>query len=141
MKYTDIFTLIKSLNFPPDKYVVIGGAAMAGRKIKETTDIDILVSQDLLEELKKKPEWHYHPRIIPTEPSGLVNNEGTVELYPTIGGTNKGFEEVRKDSEMIQGIPFATLSHVVEIKKIYSRNKDLKDIEIIKKYLSGLAIN
>jgi hypothetical protein len=132
----NIFDELKRLDFSPDKYVVIGGAAMAARGIKETRDIDVLVFEDLLEAMKKQPGWHYHPRIMQTEPAGLVNDNGSIELYPTVGGTTIGFKEIRKDAEMIDDIPFASLEHVMMIKKIYKREKDLKDIELIEKYLT-----
>jgi hypothetical protein len=48
----NLFDEIKKLNFPNDKYVVVGGAAMAARGIKETGDIDIVVMPDLFDRCK-----------------------------------------------------------------------------------------
>ncbi len=131
----NIFTTIKNLDFPASEYVVIGGAALAGREIKETSDADILLSRGLLDELRKSPDWKYHPRIIPTEEAGLVNIDGTVELYPTVGGIELSFEEIKSREEVIEGIPFANLEDILKIKETYGRQKDLRDIELIKTYL------
>jgi hypothetical protein len=132
----DIFSELEKLNFPQDKYMVIGGAAMAGRGIKQTKDLDLLLSRDFIEALRTDSAWHHHPRIIPTEGAGLVNESGTVELYPTIGGFELGFDELVERVEMINGFPFAHLEDVMKIKKTYNREKDLKDIELIEMYIS-----
>jgi hypothetical protein len=46
----DVFREIKKLGFPPERYVVFGGGAIAARGIRETHDVDILVALELLEE-------------------------------------------------------------------------------------------
>jgi hypothetical protein len=131
-KLVDIFTTIKALNFQPADYVVMGGAALAARGLKETNDIDIVVSGRLLTECQARPEWHHHPRLIATEPAGLSNGE--VELYPTIGGVHISFEELRKNAEIIDGIPFASLEDMITIKQTYAREKDLEDVDRIRAY-------
>lgn len=133
----DLFTEIKKLHFPPEDYIVIGGAALAGRGLKETRDIDLLVSRRLLERLAGDPSWKVHPRIIPTEEAGLVRDDGIlVELYPTVGLIDLPFEEVKACEELIDGIPFANLTHILAIKEAYAREKDLVDIQRIKNYLT-----
>jgi hypothetical protein len=132
----DIFSELKKLNFPQDKYLVIGGAALAGRNLKQTRDLDILVEKDFLKELEKDTNWKYHPRIIPTEEAGLVNDDGTVELYPTVGGIDLRFEDMKTREETIEGFPFANLKDILRIKQAYHREKDLKDIELIETYLA-----
>lgn len=134
----NIFSEVKKYNFPPDEYVVIGGAALAARKLKETNDIDIVASSKLLNEYREKAGWHFHPRIIPTEEPGVANDEGTIELYPTVGGiAEMTFERLRKNAEIIEGIPFASLQDVILIKQVYAREKDLVDVEKIKTYLAS----
>ena len=82
----NIAKTIKKLSFPQSEYILIGDAALALRGIKETSDIDILVSKALLEKLKEENEklkdedkyWVYHPRIIASEEAGLIHkNENT----------------------------------------------------------------
>ena len=109
---------------------------MVGRRLKETKDIDLLLSKDFIEELRNDDTWHHHPRIILTEEAGLVNNDGTIELYPTVGGINLSFEDMKTREEIIEGIPFADLNDILKIKETYKRKKDLKDIELIKIYLA-----
>ena len=131
----DIIKVTRGLNFPEADYIIIGGAAMAIRKIKETSDIDILVSQDLLKILRNSKEWSHHLRILANEEAGLVNKEKTVELYPEIANNSISFEELKLGQEVIEGIPVANLNHIIKIKQFYAREKDFKDIAIIRKYL------
>jgi hypothetical protein len=133
----NIFDEIKKYNFPPEEYVVFGGAAMSARGLKETNDIDIIASQKLLAEYRSQKGWHDHPRIIPTEDHGIANEEGTIEMYPTVGGIAEiTFERLRKNAEIIDGIPFASLRDVRIIKEVYNREKDLRDVIKIEEYLA-----
>ncbi|MCL5006743.1 MAG: hypothetical protein M1153_01150 [Patescibacteria group bacterium] len=129
-----IFTKIKELNFPPDQYIVFGGAAIAARGIRETKDADILVTQELLDECSQDNQWQTHPRLDPNEPAGLDN--GIIEIYSTIGGGfSTNFKELRANADIIDDIPFCSLEDVIRIKEAYGREKDLKDVELIKQYL------
>lgn len=130
----NIFTEIKKLNFLSDQYVVFGGAAMAARGIRETNDADILVTSGLLDKCSQEKQWKAHPRLDPSEPSGLDN--GNIEIYPTIGGGFlTDFKKLRNNAEVINGIPFCSLEDVMRIKQIYGREKDLMDIELINRHL------
>lgn len=156
----NIAKIVKKLAFPQSEYIIIGGAALALRGIKETSDIDILVSKSLLEKLKEENEklkdedkyWVYHPRIIASEEAGLIhksentklgidtetgaNNEYTVvELYPSIACDTVTFTELKNNQEMIDDIPVAHLTDIIKIKEFYNRDKDKKDIEVARRYL------
>ncbi len=155
----NIANIIKNLSFPESEYILIGGAALAMRGIKETKDIDILVSKNLMEKLKKENQnikdeykyWQHHPRIIANEEAGLIHkNESikseeenehaddysVVELYPSIACDTVLFSELKNNQEMIDDIPVAHVADIIKIKEFYNREKDQKDIELIKKYLA-----
>ena len=88
--------------------------------------------------VRNKKGWHHHPRIIPTEESGVANDEGTIELYPNVGGiVEMTFERLQKNAEIIDGVSVASLSDVMLVKQVYAREKDLVDIERIKAYLAS----
>ena len=130
----DVIAEIKKLNFPPDQYVVFGGASLAARRIRETHDADILVVPELLERCRGDRQWRVHPRINANEPDGLDN--GVIEIYPTIGGGYKAdFNTLRKNAEIIGGVPFCDLKDVKAIKASYGREKDLRDIQLIDEFL------
>ena len=49
----NIFDQVKSLNLPLGKYVVVGGGVLAAHGIRDFKDIDILITEELFDELKK----------------------------------------------------------------------------------------
>lgn len=129
----NIIKLVKDCNFPKDSYVVIGGAALSLRGIKETRDIDILVTSDLITSLKNNKKWRRHVRINSEEEPGLISEEGLIELYPTMGGV-KSFKELLQRAELVDGIPVASLEDILAIKRFYKREKDMRDIKLIEEY-------
>ena len=130
-----MFSEIEKLNLPLQKYVVFGGAALQARGIRETADIDIVATADVLEKCKSEG-WEDHPRINQNNTLGL--HKGIVELYPDVGrGLNLDFEYLRKNTEIINGIPFCNLEDIIQVKRAYGREKDLQDIELIRKYIGS----
>jgi hypothetical protein len=128
----DIFEEIKKLNFPVEKYVIVGGASMAARGIKETGDIDIIVAPDLFEKCKQEG-WEFHAM-----PNGKPSlRRGVVELYLDIncGNFNPTRKYLLQNSEIINGVPFSSLKDIIKFKKEYNREKDSKDIKLIEEYL------
>lgn len=127
----NIFKEIEKLNFPTDEYVVMGGAALAARGLKETDDVDMIVSNDLLEKCRKEGKWELHSRMNPDQPSGL--HCGDIELYPNVGhdNFNPTFKELRERAIMINNVPVCSLEDIIEIKRSFGREKDLIDVEKI----------
>jgi hypothetical protein len=130
----NIFEEIHNLNFSAESYVVIGGAAMAARSIKETNDIDIVVTPDVFEFCKQNG-WEYHSR--PNGKPGL--SKGVVELYLDVncGKFNPSFQELRSRAEIINGVPICSLEDLLSFKTEYARQKDIQDIELIESYLQN----
>jgi len=128
----NIFKEIQKLEFPVNEYVIVGGGSMMARGIKETYDIDIVVTENLFN-LCKDNGWQGHPK-----PNGDPSlRRENVELYLDVncGDFNPTFEELRNRAEIINNIPFCSLEDVIDFKKRYNRDKDIKDINLIKEYL------
>lgn len=124
VKYLDEFFELK---LPKDGYALFGSACLAIRGIRENNDIDILVKDELWEKLKKN--------------RNLTGRE-TLEIgHVEIGGSsNKVFnepciEQIIDEAEIIDGIRYAKLEHVLFFKKKRGKEKDLQDIKLIEDYL------
>jgi hypothetical protein len=135
----DIIKEIKKLDFPADKYVIVGSGPMAVRGLKEAHDIDIVVEPDLFEKCKadgwKEMPWTY-------EKIGQIYlKRDDIELYLDVncGDFNPTTEELIKRADVIEGIPFITLEDMLKFKraynKAYNREKHRKDIGITEIYL------
>ncbi len=127
-----IFEKVAALNLPVGHYVVIGGGPLAAHTIRESHDIDLLVTAVLYEKLKaagwKEEDWpeggHY---------ACYENIEADTEW--SYGSYNPRPEELIKNAEIINGIPFAPLQEVLQWKRAFGRPKDLADIKLIEAYL------
>ena len=131
MNSKDLFKKVKELNLPIGRYALFGSAPMAARGLKEADDIDIIASEDLWNEFSQKEEWCKGMSNCGSE--YLAN--GQIEFYKNWRPGDWDTDELIKTAEIIGGLPFVSLENVVKWKKVYGREKDLRDIEIIEEFL------
>ena len=132
----EIFDVLKELNLPYKKYVIVGGGVMEALGIKLTEDIDIVVTEEIFEKYIKSGNWIVsntpkgskklkkyidHPRLKKIEIYLDVNSE---DFTPTI-------EELIKRSITVKGFSFISLSDLINFKKAYRRPKDRIDLDLI----------
>lgn len=130
----DIFSDVKSLGFPLKKYVVVGGGVLAAHGIRKTEDIDIVVTPELFEEIKRQEGWREDKK--PNGEPCLCKNEYEVYLDVNCDSYQPTTEELIKRADIINGIPFISLNDLLLFKKGYSRPKDKPDIKLIKDALA-----
>jgi len=124
MKYLDE---LEELNLPKNKFAVFGSGSLAIRGLREANDLDIIVKEDLWEELEKKfkVEDQENPVI-------KVKN---IEIYKSWKPWFDDINELIDKADIIQGLRFVKLDKVLEWKKKMGREKDLKDIKLIKELI------
>ena len=127
----ELFQKIKNLNLPFGKYALFGSLPMVARELRDCTDIDIIVKKDLWIELEKT--W---PKKVSAFSSSYLSRDN-IELFKDWKPGEWDIEELIKEADTIEGLPFVKLEKVLEWKKLYGREKDLKDVETIKKYLQS----
>ncbi len=115
---------LKSLNLPNDKYAIYGSGPMAVRGIRDTSDLDLIVTDQVYEELKKKYKDSFNKNKIEI---------GNIEIF-SLSEFNYSIDNFWEKTELIEGVRFITLDYLIELKKCMGRPKDLRDIELIKKY-------
>ncbi len=128
----DIFKELKKLNFPIGHYVVVGSGIMAALGIREARDLDIAVDNELLKTLKK---------------SGVYKEEIRYDKLFLVGSnieiiTQLNWEDYQTNvidaissAKIINGFPFLNIEETIKFKEALGREKDFKDIELIKDYL------
>ena len=129
----DIFTEVKKLNLPLGKYVVVGSGIMAAKGIRIINDVDVLATADIFEKISKEGGWKLVPK-----GDGWTLTKGIYEIDKVFKYKeyNPGTDYLINSAEIIQDIPFMQLSELVKFKETLRREKDLEDIELIKKYLN-----
>lgn len=131
-----IFESVKNLKLPLGKFALFGSGPLGVRGIRESDDADIIVTADLFNKLKNDPGW-----------KADINKNGNevllrenMEVFRNWSPGDWNIDDLIKDAEIIEGLLFVKLEHVLRWKKIYGREKDLKDLELIESYLQKSRI-
>ena len=127
----DIFKKLKELNLPLGEYVSVGSAPLAARGIREAGDLDIAVTPKLLKKLidsKKYQEVEKYGK--------LFLEADNIEISPELNrdGYSITTEEAIKTADIINGYPFLNITETIKFKRALGREKDFKDIELLKDY-------
>ncbi|MCE9643135.1 MAG: zinc ABC transporter substrate-binding protein [Candidatus Andersenbacteria bacterium] len=132
----NIIQEIQNLNFSTEQYIVVGSGPMAVRGLKDSHDIDIVVTPELFEKCSQKG-WEQMPWTYPGKEGQIYLKKGIVELYLDVnaGEFHPTFQELMSRADIIQDIPFASLEDIIQFKKAYNRPKHDADIEKIEEYL------
>jgi len=133
----DIFEEVKSLNFPLGEYLVLGSGPLAARGIREYKDIDILVKEKLYDELIKHGWKTVEINGVNGKFEVLKNGKFEVDKRVWCGNYKPDTDNLTKNAEIINGVPFMPLEELVKFKTALGREKDLKDIALIRKYLEN----
>jgi len=127
---SSIFDEVKKLNFPSDQYAVIGGGVMSAHGIRNYGDIDLIVIRDLFEKLKTQG-W----TPVQGKNNVLKNGNYEVDVDYKYQEYQPDHEELIRNAEVIDGVPFIRLNELIKFKKALGRDKDKKDVELIEQYL------
>ncbi|HEY4516696.1 MAG TPA: hypothetical protein VJG64_02015 [Candidatus Paceibacterota bacterium] len=130
----EIIEKVKALNLPSDSYVVDGSCPMAIAGLRESNDIDLLVSKELFEQLRERG-WREHEKGPDDKP--LVYDVFEAHSHWDFSPYVFTLEQLLKTVTIVEGIPFASLQEVRNWKAAAARPKDLKDIELIDAYLQS----
>ena len=127
------FEAVRALELPKGKYAVFGSGPLAARGLKKAGDIDLIVTPDLFAELLARKEFTQKPAESGS-PSLVV---GDVEIFCDWNcGMTEQVSEMIATAEEIEGLPFVQLKFVAEWKRKYGREKDLRDLALIEKFLA-----
>lgn len=134
MTKDEVATRIASLELPRGQYVVVGGAAMALRGIKETHDVDLVVTPQLFG-LLRDSGWQQKPR--PNGEPGLKT--GCFEAYLNVNtpSASPTIQQLIATADSVDGIPVVDIATLMAWKLEYGRAKDARDVELLKAFEAG----
>ncbi len=116
---------LRALGLPAGEYVVFAGSALAAHGIREATDLDILVSDTLFDDLLSR-----YPDSVDEDNTDLLAI-GNVELSRRFPKT----EGLIAEADIVDGYPVARLEAVMAWKRKKGRPKDIRDIGLIEAFL------
>jgi len=132
-KRLNIFEKVKELNLPFGKYVVVSSGTLDVLGIRPASDIDIAVTKDLHEELRKDGTWReeeLYGKIFLQKDIYTIIPQLDWDKYKTTT------EEAINSALVIEDIPFMNLEELLKFKKAQNREKDMKDIKLLEEMLN-----
>lgn len=130
----ELFAEVRELQLPVSEYAITASGPLGIRSIREISDIDLVVSNKLWQQLKEQ---------YPVDESGIkkIVISDNIDAF-----CEQSFANIResndpdvisqiKTAEIIERLPFVSLNVTKYYKKKMSRPKDLKDIELIDSWI------
>jgi len=133
MTINDSLKQLDKLNLPKEQYVIVGSGALGARDIRESHDLDVLVTEELWQTLRLTYEL---TKIKPVENIDIgdvqILGHGSMFRNQDIASV----EKIIETADIIFGHKFINLDLLKKFKKREGREKDLNDIKLIDKYLN-----
>lgn len=127
------FAAIKTLNLPIGQYAITGSGALGIRNLRAIGDIDIIVTPELwtiLEMRYSVTDENNVKKIV--FPGGIIEALGENSFYAEEKDKDAPTIKTRiANADMIEGLPFESLEHVLYYKRKIGREKDKQDIMMI----------
>lgn len=123
---------LQKFSLPAGQFAIFGSGPMAIRGIRQADDLDVIVKPDLWKALIER-----FPDSLRHNPACL--QIGKIEIFHDWMQLSPMIIEMIDNAEIISGFPFVQLKYVVKWKEQHGRDKDLKDIELINKFVKNQA--
>ena len=121
---------VRVLDLPPDQYVVIGSGLLDAWGLRESHDVDLVVSEKLFATLARTEAFTqgtvHGDRILTADDYEIFDNWGE-------GGS---FEELFAESIIVDGVRFVSPSFLIAWKKGRDLPKDRRDIALLEERLA-----
>lgn len=127
----DIIKKAKELNFLDGEYVIIGSGLLAALGLREASDVDVAITPKLLKKLQATGNWKEE---IKWNKLFLVGEGVDVITQLNWEDYSTTTEEAIRTATIIDGVPFLNIEETIKFKKALGREKDFRDIELLKKY-------
>lgn len=117
---------ILELNLPNDSYVVVGSGILNALGIRESDDIDLVVTEQVYREIEARG-WK----------RGLWGKEVVFQNDVFDIGNDwygKTAEELLQHAQVIDEVPYLSLDDIYSWKKQRAQEKDIRDIQLIDNY-------
>lgn len=132
MKFLNYLEEVRNMNIPLGKYAISGSGPLAVRGIRDTKDIDLIVTPDIYSDYKNKNGWKTRFAY-----GNFFLRNGNIELWKKIGFWKDivNIQELIDRAELIGGLPFVNLQDFIYWKKRAFRKKDKIDVKLAEDWM------
>ncbi len=135
-----ILSKLDELGLNPENTVVIGSGILNALNLRESKDIDVVVTEEKYKELSNNSRFkkdHNHGREILADDLFEIGTSWTV-----VDKTWK-FDDLLSHTTTIDGVRYNTVEFLLEAKRGWlvdgdARQKDIDDVKLMQKYLSAI---
>ena len=127
---TSIIEKVKALSFPVGEYVVIGSGLLDAWGLRQSHDIDFVVSASLFEELRASGKYSVEKKY-----DGEVLVFEDIEIWRH-WKSDITFDTLNQSAVEVDGVRFAHPDIIIKRKTERGSEKDLNDIRLLKEYLA-----
>lgn len=121
---------VKQLALPSGEYVVIGSGLLDALGLRESRDLDLVVSDDLYQKLRASGAYTIEEKY-----DGEVLIAGDIEVW-TGWKSDANFKVLIQSAYEVEGIAFANPDIIIKRKTERGSEKDLNDIRLLKEYFA-----
>ncbi len=125
---------VKKLELPHGECLVVGSGVMSALGIRESADIDLLVTPRAFEELRARG-WEYRAVEIDGRRRERLSC-GAAEAYADIwyGDERRDAAALFASATVIHGVPFQSVPELLKMKRAMGREKDRRDIALLEEH-------
>jgi len=130
--FKQLMKYLNDINLPRDKFALFGSAPLAVRGLRDCHDLDLIMTDELWIDLQE----HYYPdsenpnKIILLR--SRISGETQIEAFKTWEPWFDDVNELIESADIIEGVRFVNLENVKKWKEQMGREKDKKDLQLIK---------
>lgn len=136
----EVKTKLDELGLNSDNSIVIGSGILRALNLRESKDIDVVVTGEKYRELSDSGRFkkeQNHGREV------LTDNLFEIVTSLTVIGKTWKFDDLLSHSIIIGGVRYNTVQFLLDAKRRWiadgeGRQKDIDDVKLMENYLSGL---
>jgi hypothetical protein len=128
------FDAARALNLPLGRYAITSSGPLGIRDIREISDIDIIVDNELWQVLSARFGTVTEGEVTKIRPNEVIEVFSEASFLVPSPGAPTASEQIAA-AELVDGLPFVCLEHILYFKELMLRDKDLADIVTLKRLL------
>jgi hypothetical protein len=129
------FQLVRDLNLPAGQYAITASGPLGVREVREIGDIDLVVDDDLWNALASSYPIMQEQGVTKIRISHDIEILGEGSFYEPRETDEPSVSEQIAQADIIDGLPFVNLRHVLYFKRKMRRKKDERDIAVLERLL------